>query len=105
VTSRPIKTLPDGTRWYKCGHGYLPLSADERTNGVRKPGDPRAVRFHGQWFLPLELVEEQAREMPETIPDAETLLHWAGCMCRVCRRPQATVLWRRRARTGRAPTP
>ena len=87
----------DGTRVYENYHRYKPLAPEERTYAVRRPDDPRAVRFHTQWFLPLEVVSDGARTMPETRPDDETLEHPARCRCQVCRRPQAAILWRRRA--------
>lgn len=98
MTHREIRVLGDGTHWYKCGHGYRPLSESERKYAVRKPDDPRAVRWGGEWLLPLDLLPDEARVMPETRPDEETLDHWAGCRCEVCRRPEATILWRRRHR-------
>jgi hypothetical protein len=96
VTHRVIKDEPGGVRHYKCGHRYTLMADEDRTNGRRKPDDPRAVRFHGIWFLPLDLLPEDQRVMPETRPDEETLEHRAICRCDVCRRPQAAVLWRRR---------
>jgi hypothetical protein len=86
---------PDGTHIYASYHRYRPLTPAERTYGVRKPDDPRAVRFYGEWFLPLEFLPMKAREMPETRPDDQTLEHRAVCTCKVCRRPEARVLWRR----------
>jgi hypothetical protein len=97
VTHRPIREEADGTRVYADYHRYTPVAEADRKYAVRKPDDPRAVRFHGGWFLPLEVVSDGARTMPETRPDEETLEHRARCRCDVCRRPQATVLWRRRA--------
>lgn len=94
MTHREILTLPDGTRRYADGHRYTPLTPEQRKYGVNKPEDPRAVRFHGQWFTPLQLLPLTRREMPETRPDSETLLHSARCRCRVCRRPAAARLWR-----------
>lgn len=87
-----------GRHHYTAGPSYQPVPVNQRKYAVRKPADPRAVRFKGDWFLPLELADEEAREMPETRPDEETLEHRARCRCTVCQRPQAAVLWRRRAR-------
>jgi len=101
VTHRPVRVLEDGTRVYADYHRYRPLPPEQRTYDVRKPDDPRAVRFHGRWFLPLELVDEADRVMPETRPDDQTLEHSAGCRCAVCSRPQAAGLWKRRARRER----
>ena len=98
MTHHPIRTEPDGTRVYSAGQRYKPKAAADRVYGVNKPDDPRAVRFHALWFLPLELVDDQARVMPETIPDDETLLHPAWCRCRVCTRPQAAAVWARERR-------
>jgi hypothetical protein len=98
VTHKPIRVMADGSRIYSDYHRYKPVPAHQRKNAVRKPRDPRAVRYNGSWFLPLELVPEGRREMPETRPDSDALDHWAGCQCDVCQRPQATILWRRRAK-------
>jgi hypothetical protein len=95
VTHRPIRTEADGTRVYAAGQRYTPLSPEERVNAVRKPDDPRAVRFHTRWFLPLELLPAERRLMPETRPDDQTLEHRASCTCEVCSRPQARRYWRR----------
>lgn len=98
MTHREIRVLPDGTHRYKDGHRYRPKAEHERAYGIRKPDDPRAVRFGSTWYLPLDVLPDEARVMPETRPDEETLDHWAGCRCDVCKRPEALVLWRRRAR-------
>lgn len=68
MTHLEIRTEDDGTRHYRCGHRYKPLAPEERKYGVRKPDDPRAVRFHGQWFLPLEVLSDGERTMPATRP-------------------------------------
>ena len=85
----------DGTRVYSDYHRYTPVPVEQRKYGVNKPDHPGAVRFHGRWFLPLELLPMRARAMPETRPDDQTLEHRAQCRCQVCQRPQAAVLWRR----------
>lgn len=69
MTHRPIETLPDGTRVYQGGHRYKPKAPEERVYGVNKPDDPRAVRFHGNWYLPLDLLPDEERVMPVTKPD------------------------------------
>lgn len=66
MTTHEIQTRPDGTRWYRCGHGYRPVPPEARKYAVRKPDDPRAVRFGGNWYLPLELLPEEQRVMPVT---------------------------------------
>lgn len=105
MTSHEVRVLEDGTRVYADGHRYRPKPRAERAYDVRKPDDPRAVRFHTQWFLPLELLDDAARVMPETRPDDQTLEHSAACRCAVCSRPQAAGQWRRRARRERRTSP
>jgi hypothetical protein len=95
VTHHPIKVLPDGTRRYSNYTKYKPLTPEQRTYGVNKPDDPRAVRFHGTWFLPLEVLSDPERTMPETVPDDVTLSHRAICKCFVCKRPGASEVWRK----------
>lgn len=100
MTHHEIKTLPDGTRVYSNYHRYKPKPPEERKYGVNKPQDPRAVRFHGTWFLPLELLDEAERVMPPTRADSDAYDHMSKpgkCACQVCRRPQAER-WRRRWR-------
>lgn len=90
MTHHPIRTLPDGTRVYSNHHRYKPKPPEERTYAVRKPDDPRAVRFRGDWFLPLETLDDDARVMPETRPDTDAYDHMPRpCKCDVCRRPHA----------------
>ena len=96
MTEHRIRVPPDGTRVYSNYTRYTPLSEAERVNQVRRPDDPRAVRFHTRWFVPLDLLPDEARVMPKTRPDSATLEHRAGCRCEVCRRPQAPILWARR---------
>ena len=92
------RTEPDGTRVYDKGYRYRPKPPEERTYAVRKPDDPRAVRWHGQWLLPLPLATESERVMPATRPDSDAYEH-AGrtvmCGCDVCVRPEADR-WRRK---------
>lgn len=68
MTHHPIKVLEDGTRVYANYHRYKPKAAEERINGVNKPDDPRAVRFHTKWFLPLDVLDDSKRVMPATYP-------------------------------------
>ena len=103
MTHRRIRVTEDGTHIYANYNRYKPLSESERKNRVRRPDHPEAVRFHTQWFLPLELAPEDARVMPETRPDSDTLDHRATCTCAVCKRPEAAILWARRARRGGRP--
>lgn len=69
MTHHPIRELEDGTRVYANYHRYRPLPSDQRKNGVNKPDDPRAVRFHTKWFLPLDVLPDEQRDMPVTKPD------------------------------------
>lgn len=102
MSDKPVyKLLPDGTRLYRSGKRYKPLAPSERKIGSNKPNHPDAVRFYGKWFIPLELLADHEREMPETRPDDQTLLHRAVCTCKVCMRPQAIEHWRRRRRRER----
>lgn len=98
--SGPIRVEPDGTRVYAKGLRYKPKPPEERTYAVRKPDDPRAVRWGGQWLLPLPLLEEADRVMPATRPDSDAYDHMsrnANCRCQVCVRP-AAERWRNRWR-------
>jgi hypothetical protein len=92
------KNFQPATRRYASGKTYTPLAPHERKIGVNRPDDPRAVRFHTRWFLPLELLPDRRRYMPETRPDSDAYEHMertALCMCEVCRRP-AAERWRRK---------
>ena len=99
MTHHPIRVLEDGTRVYSNGGRYKPKSLEERSYGVNKPDDPRAVRFHGQWFLPLEVLPDAERgPIPETISDQDAYDHMATnllCRCPACLRPTAPR-WRRK---------
>lgn len=93
---------PDGTRVYSGYEKYKPIPLEERKYGINKPDDPRAVRFHGKWFLPMDLVPLHLREMPETKSDEEAYEHGLKtqlCRCEVCLRPEAQK-FRIRARNG-----
>ena len=100
---QPVKVLADGTHRYSNYTRYRPVPDDQRKYRRRKPDDPRAVFWAGDWLLPLPVLPEDQRVMPETRPDSLTLEHRARCTCEVCQRPQAALLWRRRAVTGREP--
>lgn len=98
MTHREIKVLEDGTRVYADYHRYTPKPLEERKYAVRKPDDPRAVRWGGQWLLPLEVLPEADRTMPETRPDTDAYDHAAKkrrCTCAPCRRPTAER-WRKK---------
>lgn len=86
------KVLPDGTRVYSNYTRYTPMPDSERTNKRRKPEDPNAVRWYGEWLLPLELAPEDVRLMPATRPDTDAFDHMdkpRPCKCVVCRRPES----------------
>lgn len=83
-------------RRYACGTTYTPVAPEDRRYGINKPDDPRAVRFHTKWFLPLEVAPDEQRVMPETRPDTLAWDHrdkTRRCKCEVCLRPEAQV-WR-----------
>ena len=85
-------------RTYKNGVTYTPVPLDQRKIGVNRPDDPRAIRFYGKWFLPLELLADEKRAWPETIPDELAYEHMekrGGCRCVVCCRPAAEAQRRR----------
>jgi hypothetical protein len=103
MTRRPVVVLEDGTRLYSNRTRYTPVPAEQRKNSVRKPDDPRAIRWKGDWLLPLPLLDEAERSLPETIPDTVAFDHaWKKeCRCPACRRPQARqwrLKWRRQMR-------
>lgn len=101
--SRALQVLPDGTRVYAGGARYKPKPVEERLIGVNRPDDPRAVRFHGRWFVPLEVLAENERTMPLTRPDEDAYEHMQTnilCRCDVCQRPEAER-WRRKWRKER----
>lgn len=72
MTHHPIRTLPDGTRVYSNGTRYKPKPRSERKYAVRKPDDPRAVRWRGEWLLPLKVLpDDERKNFPQTRPDSE----------------------------------
>lgn len=75
MTHHEIRTLEDGTRVYSNYHRYRPLAPEERKYGVNKPDDPRAVRWHGVWLLPLDVLPDQERVMPATRPYRDARRH------------------------------
>lgn len=74
MTHRPIRELEDGTRVYADYHRYTPVPPEQRKYAVRKPDDPRAVRWRGDWLLPLETLPDEDRLLPATRPDRPD--HW-----------------------------
>ncbi len=96
MTHRPIRVMEDGSRVYADYHRYVPVPEAERKYRRLKPDNPEAVYFAKRWWLPLEVVPDEERVMPETRPDSLTLEHRARCTCEVCQRPGAAELWRRR---------
>lgn len=98
MTHHPIRTRPDGTRVYSNFSTYKPLTPEQRKYKVRKPDDPRAVRWKGDWFLPLEFLADARRVLPETRPDTEAYDHMKKprkCRCYVCLRPESEV-WKKK---------
>lgn len=72
MTLYRVHVLEDGTHQYSNGYKYKPVAAEDRKYKVRKPDDPRAVRFRGDWFIPRDLLDEEMRIMPPTRPDSDT---------------------------------
>lgn len=95
------KILPDGSvEYYYPGNGrkrYTPVPLEERKYRKLKPDDPRAVYYNGVWFLPLELLADGVRSMPETRPDEDCVWHALLCECHACHRPTA-LWWKQMAR-------
>jgi hypothetical protein len=90
-----VLELEDGTRVYKNYVRYKPVPLDQRKYKVNKPDDPSAFRHHGYWLLPLPLIDDEARSMPETRPDTDAYDHMTKprkCKCVPCQRPEA-VKW------------
>jgi hypothetical protein len=102
VTQHPLRRVEaDGTRVYSNYYRYRPMEAKDRKNQVHKPSDPRAVRFNAKWFLPLEVLSDDARTMPATRPDEDAYDHMPRpCRCDVCSRGPAIVgRWQRKWQT------
>ena len=102
--SGPLRILEDGTRVYAGGMKYRPVAAEDRRNKVRKPDDPRAIRWQNTWLVLPELIAEEDRVWPETVPDSEAYEHWLvrrGCRCWICSRPEARS-WKERADAARS---
>lgn len=92
----PIQIDEDGTRHYKgTGTTYRPVPDEERKYARRKPSHPRAVRYNGNWFLPLPLAIDSLRTMPDTRPDVLFVTHRFLCQCRRCQVPGILRLKRR----------
>lgn len=93
MTHHKIRTEPDGTRVYSNYTRYKPVPEEQRVYKRRKPDDPRAVRFRGDWFLPLLFRPDELRYMPLTQPDENAYEHMvkfgARHNCEVCTRPAA----------------
>jgi hypothetical protein len=100
MTQHPIRVLEDGTRVYSNGTRYKPKPLAERKYKVRKPADPRAVRWGGKWWVEPEVVDENKRIMPLTRPDREAFDHYMEeklrCRCEVCKRREGRE-WRDKA--------
>lgn len=103
MTRHPIQVLEDGTRLYANGVRYTPVASEVRKYQTRKPDHPDAVRWYGNWLLPLELIDDLARRFPETRPDTDAYDHMGNgraCRCDVCTRPEAerwrTKWWKER---------
>lgn len=93
-----LRVEADGTIVYTNYGRYKPVPVEERVYAKRRPEDPRAVRYRCDWYLPLDLLPDELRVMPETIPDEVAYDHMAKrglCRCEVCSRP-AAARWRRR---------
>ena len=97
MTHHKITVQADGTRRYSNGTKYKPMKAEDRTHQVRKPDVEGALRFHGDWFLPLPLLPDGDRaEIPETRNDEQAYEHTLYCGCVICARPSVdAVKWRR----------
>lgn len=88
----------DGTRVYESWNSYKPKPVEDRLIGINRPDDLRAVRFHTRWFLPLDVLPNYQRVMPETRGDDEAYDHMSKpglCRCHVCKRPGAERYRRR----------
>ena len=61
-----LRKEPDGTLVYTNYLRYKPVPVEQRKYKRHKPDDPRAVRFHDTWYLPLELLPDEERVLPDT---------------------------------------
>jgi hypothetical protein len=102
MTHHPVRVEADGTRVYANYHRYKPKGETKRN--VRKPDNPDAIRWKSDWLLPLPLIGDNSRVMPDTRPDDQALEHRAWCRCEVCARPAARALRRRWLLYGKRPT-
>ena len=104
MTHHPVKVLEDGTRVYSNYTRRTPVPDHLRKYKKRKPDDPRALLYQGNWYLPLELVPLADRIRPETRPDTDAYDHMSKarkCKCNVCRRPESKrwkLQWKREQR-------
>jgi hypothetical protein len=90
-----VRVEPDGTRVYSNYYRYKPKAPDEWKRGApRKPDDPDAFRIRGDWFLPLDLLPDEDRKMPDPLRHMQRV-----CVVRpgLCGCPQTCG----RARSGR----
>jgi hypothetical protein len=100
MTHHVIRVEEDGTRVYSNYTRYKPKPKGDRKYQVRKPDDPRAVRWKGEWWIPREVLPDSARSMPATRQDRDAFDHWfvnRKCGCKVCRSEWGKP-WRDKAR-------
>lgn len=96
MTHHPVTVLEDGTRVYSNHTRYRPVPPEKRKYKVRKPDVPGAVMYNKEWFLPLQVLADIDRVLPETRPDTDAYDHAGShprCRCDVCGRPEADA-WR-----------
>ena len=95
-----IRIEADGTRVYSNYTRYKPKPDHERKHRRRKPDDPRAYYWGGEWRLPQVVLPDEQRVMPLTRPDEsvmECMSRSLACRCEVCRRPPEVLdRWIRR---------
>ena len=100
MTHHVIRVEEDGTRVYSNHTRYKPKAASERKYKVRKPDDPTAVRWKGEWWVDREVLPDSARSMPATRQDRDAFDHWLvnrNCRCVVCRRDESKP-WKEKAK-------
>jgi hypothetical protein len=66
VTEWEIRAEPDGTRVYSNYGRYRPVSDEDRKYARRKPDRSDAVLWCSLWYLPFDVLPEEARTMPDT---------------------------------------